>query len=60
MRYILMQPDDSSKARVATSKLLNKGKCDFDLSSDGARLMPVLFNSRSYTTTEKNYHGFVG
>ena len=33
---MLMQPDDSTKARAATYKLLNKGECDFDLSSDGA------------------------
>ena len=60
MGYILMQPGDSTEARAATSKLLNKGECDFDLSSDGARLRPVLFNSRSCTATEKHYHGFVG
>ena len=32
----MIQPDDSTKARAATYKLLNKGECDFDLSSDGA------------------------
>ena len=60
MGYILMQPDDSTEARAATSKLLNKREYDFDLSSDGARLRPVLFNSRSCTATEKHYHGCVG
>ena len=60
MGYNLIQPDDNTEARTATSKLLNRGECDFDLSSDGARLRHVLFNIRSYTATDKHYHGFVG
>ena len=59
MECILIQPDDSTEARAATSKLLNKGEYDLDLSSDGARLRPILFNIRSCTATERNYHGFV-
>ena len=60
MGYNLIQPDDNTEARTATSKLLNRGECDFDLSSDGTRLRPVLFNIRSYTATEKHCHSFVG
>ena len=59
MGYNLIQPDDNTEARTVTSKLLNRGECDFDLSSDGTRLRPVLFNIRSYTATEKHYHSFV-
>ena len=59
MGYILMQPDNSVEARAATEKLLNTGECDFDLSLNGARLRPVLFNSCSCTATEIHYHGFV-
>ena len=53
MGYILMQPDDSTEARSATSKLLNKGEFNFDLSSYGTRLRPLLFNIRSCTSIEK-------
>ena len=59
MGYIIIQLDDNTEARTSTTKLLNK-KCDFDLSSDGARLKLVLFNSISCTATEKYYHSFVG
>ena len=55
-----MQPDDSIEVRAATSKLFKKGESDCDLYSDSARVIPVLFNSRSCTATEKPYHGFVG
>ena len=60
MGYILMQPDDSIVAKAATIKLRDTGECDFDISLDGARLRPILFNSRSCTQTEKHYHGFIG
>ena len=55
-----MQPDDSIEVRAATSKLFKKGESDCDLYSDSARVIPVLFNSRSCTATEKPYHSFVG
>ena len=45
MGCILIQPDDSTEARSATSKLLNKGECDLDLSSDAKR-------KRELTTSE--------
>ena len=60
MGYILMQPDDSADAQVATTKLSDKNECDFDLSLVGSHLRPILFNSRSCTATESHYHGFVG
>ena len=55
-----MHPDDSNEARLATVKLRQKNECDFDLSLDGARLRPILFNSRSCSATKRHYHGFVG
>lgn len=60
MGYILMQPDDSVEAKVATAKLLSTNKYDFDLALTGARLRPTLFNSGSCTATKNHYHGFVG
>ena len=58
MGYILMQPDDSADAQVATTKLSDKNECDFDLSLDGTCLRPILFNSRSCTSTERDYPKF--
>ena len=55
-----MQADDSAEVRAVIEMLANTSECNFDLFLDGARLRPLLFNSRSYTATEKYYHGFVG
>ena len=60
MGYILMQPDNGVMASAATQKLITTGECDFDLSFSGARLRPILFNSRSCSNTEKHYLVFVG
>ena len=60
MGYILMQPDDSSDSIAAIHHLADTGKCLFDLSLDGPRLRPVLFESRSNLPYESDYHSFVG
>ena len=60
MGYILIQPDDSEEARLASKKLLETSVCDFDLSLDGVRLRPIGFNSRSCSATKRHYHDFVG
>ena len=60
MAYIIMQPEDSDKARMATQKLEETGECTFDLSIGGPRLKPVAFGSRKCSVTESNYHSYVG
>ena len=55
-----MQPDNSTASKVVVAKFLSTGECDFGLSQSGARLQPILFNTRSCTETERHYHGFVG
>ena len=41
MGYILMQPAQDSKSVAATQLLKESEKCIFDLTSDGARLLPI-------------------
>lgn len=60
MGWILMQPDDSPESKAALKKLLNTGDCDFDLTTDGPRLKPIAFGSRSCSDTESHFHSFVG
>ena len=60
MGYILLQSDDYKVSRAALHKLRTTGECDFDITSTGPRLRPIVFNSRTYTDTEHHYHGFVG
>lgn len=60
MGYILMQPDNSDASKLALEKLLSTSVCGFDIVESGARLQPIVFNSRTGTDTEKHYHGFVG
>ena len=38
MAFIIMQPDSSKESKAATTILLNQGICQFDMSSDGARV----------------------
>ena len=62
MSLILMQPEDSAAALVAT-KLLSHGNpssVTFDLTLEGVRLQPVFSASRRCTPGESDYHGFVG
>ena len=55
-----MQVDDSPQSIEAVQKLENTGDCDFDLSLDGPRLIPVFFGSRSNQPYKEHYHSFVG
>ena len=55
-----MQPEDSEPARLAIKKLEESGVCDFDCDLNGPRLKPITFGSRKCTTSESNYHSFVG
>ena len=59
MAYIIMQPEDSDEARLATKKPENEGICDFDVNMKGARLKPITFGSRKCSGTESNYHSYV-
>ena len=60
MGYIILQPDDDKESHVALKKLRETGECDFELTTNGLRLRPIVFNSRTCTETERHYHGFVG
>ena len=60
MAFIIMQPDSSKESKAATTILLNQGICQFDMSSDGARLQPITYGSRACTETESHFHSFVG
>jgi hypothetical protein len=57
---ILMQPDDSPASIAATTRLLEDGICDFDVTMGGARLRPIRFDSRKCTEQERHFHSFVG
>jgi hypothetical protein len=57
---ILMQPDDSPASIAATTRLLEDGICDFDVTMGDARLRPIRFDSRKCTEQERHFHSFVG
>ena len=62
MSFILMQPEDSAAADIA-SRLLQPGQpdsCTFDSSLTSARLQPVASASRRCSASEADYHSFVG
>ena len=59
MGWILMQPANSDKSKLALAKLYATGICDFDVTMGGARLRPVRFGSRRCTEREQHYHSFV-
>ena len=60
MGWILLQPDNSDKSKIALAKLYATGICDFDLTMGGARLRPTGFGSRGCLEQEGHYHSFVG
>ena len=60
MGYILMKLDNSKASKVALTKLIVNGNCDFDLSQSGAQLYLIAFNSRTCSYIERHYHDFVG
>jgi hypothetical protein len=55
-----MQPDDQPTSVAATTKLLEDGICDFDLTQGGVRLRPIHFDSRKCTEQERHFHSFMG
>ena len=60
MGFILMQPDDSEASKEALVHLTDQADADFDATSNGARLRPILFGSRHCSTKERHFHSFVG
>ena len=60
MGFILCQPDNSKESVEAIKKLEENQECLFDLSSDGVRLQPLAFGSKSCTEAESHFHSFVG
>ena len=60
MGWIIMQPADDLDSFAATKLLQNGGPCLFDVSTKGARILPIAFASRCCTDMEKRYHSFVG
>ena len=59
MGYILMQPDDYSASLATIKHLSFTDECSFVLSLEEPRLRPVLFESGSNMTYERNYLSFV-
>jgi len=60
MGWILMQPADDDESTKAMQILKRTGEYQFDLSTNGARLKPIFFGSRSCNDMEKKYHSFTG
>ena len=59
MAWILMQTANNADSLCATKLRLKTGKCLFDLSLDGTRLLPIGFGSRACNEQEKYLHSFV-
>ena len=60
MGWILMQPAQDKISKDAVKLLETTGECIFDISTDGARLKPITFGSRSCTIMESKLHSFTG
>ena len=60
MAWILMQPAGDEYSQKAAKILRTTGKCTFDKTKTGARLLPISYGSRACTDIEKHYHSFVG
>ena len=59
MGWILMQPSCNKEYIQAMQLLKTTGKCNFDLTQNGARLQPIEFGSRICTAMENKLHTFV-
>jgi hypothetical protein len=57
---VLLQTDNSTEALAAESRETSGGKCEFDLTLSGLRLMPICFISRATKPKEKSYHATLG
>ena len=60
MGWIFMYPADDEESQRLVKLLRETGKCLFDLSKNGASLMPLAFGYQSHTDFERKYHSFVG
>lgn len=61
MGAVLLQADDSDGARKAEEQERNGGRCKFDRTLDGLRLLPIAFISRkTQTSLEQSTHSYVG
>ena len=58
MGWILKQPADDDESTKTATILKETGKCLFDLTKYGARLIPVAFGSRGCNANEVNFHSF--
>ena len=58
--WILMKPACDKESIQAMQLLKTTGKCNIDLTRNGARLQPIEFGSRICTAMENKLHSFVG